>query len=308
MGTDGTVWGGELLVADLDGFRRVGHLRPVALPGGDRRPSGSRGAWPSPGWPRPWAAEAAERYGRTVDDRWKAVLDLARAARRPAHLQRRPAVRRRGRPRSACGPGHLRGPGRHRARVGRRRPAPRRPGGYELDIAGGVLDPDPPSSPGSSRSATGARRRPRSPPASTPASAGAWPAPPPTAAAPNGLDTVALSGGVFQNARLTTVVVEALEAAGLRVLVHRLIPPNDGGVSVGQAAIAARRVRLSSYRPDLPGYAACLSNSARAFPVQHAGLRGATHQHQEWFARDRSRERQAHHQELQGRHGGQAGP
>jgi hydrogenase maturation protein HypF len=46
---------------------------------------------------------------------------------------------------------------------------------------------------------------------------------------------------VFQNARLTAVVVGALEEAGLRVLVHRLLPPNDGGVSVGQAAIAARR-------------------------------------------------------------------
>jgi hydrogenase maturation protein HypF len=61
------------------------------------------------------------------------------------------------------------------------------------------------------------------------------------AAAANGLDTVALSGGVFQNARLTAVVAGELERRGLRVLVHRLIPPNDGGVSIGQAAIAARR-------------------------------------------------------------------
>ena len=65
------------------------------------------------------------------------------------------------------------------------------------------------------------------------------------------METVALSGGVFQNARLTAVVVEGLEAAGLRVLVHRLVPPNDGGVSIGQAAVAARRCGLSSYRPDL---------------------------------------------------------
>jgi hydrogenase maturation protein HypF len=48
---------------------------------------------------------------------------------------------------------------------------------------------------------------------------------------------------VFQNARLTDVVVTELESSGLRVLVHRLLPPNDGGVSVGQAAIAARRLR-----------------------------------------------------------------
>jgi hydrogenase maturation protein HypF len=59
-------------------------------------------------------------------------------------------------------------------------------------------------------------------------------------AADRGLDTVALSGGVFQNARLTTLVAGGLEAAGLRVLIHRLVPPNDGGISFGQAAIAAR--------------------------------------------------------------------
>ena len=55
-----------------------------------------------------------------------------------------------------------------------------------------------------------------------------------------GLDTVALSGGVFQNARLTEVVHGRVAAAGLETLVHRDLPPNDGGVSVGQAAIAAR--------------------------------------------------------------------
>ncbi len=36
LGTDGTAWGGELLVGDLRGFERAGWLWPVALPGGDR--------------------------------------------------------------------------------------------------------------------------------------------------------------------------------------------------------------------------------------------------------------------------------
>ncbi|MGH9153929.1 MAG: hypothetical protein ACRD03_16415, partial [Acidimicrobiales bacterium] len=54
-----------------------------------------------------------------------------------------------------------------------------------------------------------------------------------------GLSTVALSGGVFQNARLTRVVSRHLAEAGLEVLVHRRIPPNDGGISLGQAAVAA---------------------------------------------------------------------
>jgi len=52
--------------------------------------------------------------------------------------------------------------------------------------------------------------------------------------------TVALSGGVFQNARLTEVVERELTASGVEVLIHSRVPPNDGGVSIGQAAVAAR--------------------------------------------------------------------
>jgi hydrogenase maturation protein HypF len=55
----------------------------------------------------------------------------------------------------------------------------------------------------------------------------------------HGLSTVALSGGVFQNARLTQIVAAAVEEGGLEVLVHHRVPPNDGGISIGQAAIAA---------------------------------------------------------------------
>ena len=53
-----------------------------------------------------------------------------------------------------------------------------------------------------------------------------------------GIDAVALTGGVFQNARLTEVVEQEILASGLRVLAHQAIPPNDGGISIGQAAIA----------------------------------------------------------------------
>jgi len=53
-----------------------------------------------------------------------------------------------------------------------------------------------------------------------------------------GLRTVALSGGCFQNHLLLRLAVERLEAAGLRVLVHRQVPCNDGGISLGQAAVA----------------------------------------------------------------------
>lgn len=57
-------------------------------------------------------------------------------------------------------------------------------------------------------------------------------------AAETGLRTVALSGGCFQNRLLLALTVPRLERAGLRVLVHRQVPCNDGGVSLGQAVIA----------------------------------------------------------------------
>ena len=60
-------------------------------------------------------------------------------------------------------------------------------------------------------------------------------------AADAGLDVVVLSGGVFQNRRLLERTAGRLEAAGLRVLVPERLPPNDGGIAYGQAAIAARR-------------------------------------------------------------------
>jgi hydrogenase maturation protein HypF len=238
MGTDGTAWGGELLVADLDGFRRVGHLRPVALPGGDRA---AREPWRMA---IAWLAEtlgpeAAERYGRTVDDRWQAVLDLAQ---RPDVLRTSSAGRLFDAVAALLG---LRTRITYEAQAAIELESAAAgeplagPGGDELDVAGGVLDPtaliakivterDRGAAPaaisagfhaGLGRGVAGAAVQ---------------------AAAGTGLDTVALSGGDFQNARLTAVVVEALESAGLRVLVHRLVPPNDGGISVGQAAIAAR--------------------------------------------------------------------
>lgn len=52
-----------------------------------------------------------------------------------------------------------------------------------------------------------------------------------------GLDTVALSGGVFQNLLLLQLVRDDLTRVGLKVLTHRQLPPNDGGLSLGQAAM-----------------------------------------------------------------------
>jgi hydrogenase maturation protein HypF len=54
-----------------------------------------------------------------------------------------------------------------------------------------------------------------------------------------GLDTVVLSGGVFQNRVLLDLVTAALAGRGLSVLRPERLPPNDGGIAFGQAAVAA---------------------------------------------------------------------
>jgi hydrogenase maturation protein HypF len=56
-----------------------------------------------------------------------------------------------------------------------------------------------------------------------------------------GLGRVALSGGAWQNRRLLHLAVGGLEEAGFEVLRHRIVPPNDGGIALGQAAVAAAR-------------------------------------------------------------------
>jgi len=53
---------------------------------------------------------------------------------------------------------------------------------------------------------------------------------------------VVLSGGCFQNQRLTEAVTAALEARDFEVLTHSLVPANDGGIALGQAWVAANRL------------------------------------------------------------------
>ena len=57
-----------------------------------------------------------------------------------------------------------------------------------------------------------------------------------------GTETAVLSGGVFNNRRLAEATEAGLERAGLRALIPERLPPGDGGISYGQAAVAAWRM------------------------------------------------------------------
>jgi hydrogenase maturation protein HypF len=68
-----------------------------------------------------------------------------------------------------------------------------------------------------------------------------------------GLDAVVLSGGAFLNALLTSEVVGRLGEDGFRVYRHRFVPPNDGGLSLGQLAIAAGRAHTALSSEQVQG-------------------------------------------------------
>ncbi len=65
--------------------------------------------------------------------------------------------------------------------------------------------------------------------------------------AKHNLEQVALSGGCFQNRILTEGLMAALAKAGFKVLTHSLVPANDGGISLGQAVVAANRLAQNDF-------------------------------------------------------------
>jgi hydrogenase maturation protein HypF len=79
--------------------------------------------------------------------------------------------------------------------------------------------------------------------------AAAWESAVAKAAQSTGLNTIALSGGVFCNELFGDLLETRLQRRGLRVLRHRQIPPNDGGIAFGQAAVAAARISKGLCKP-----------------------------------------------------------
>lgn len=244
-GDDGNVWGAEVMLADLADYRRLAHLRYAPLPGGDlaaREPWRSALSYLSLE-PAAAAAFAGAFDGVAARERTLAEMQIARRLNAPL----------------ASSMGRLFDAasaiiGVHRGRqfegqaaMALESLAGRRPG-RALDMpvhadAGSTwtLDPLP------LLIALGDQRRGGADPADLAADfhqtvIGATT----RLVADNcerfNLRTVALGGGVFQNTRFATALPEALEALGIRVLTARLLSPNDGGVSYGQAAVAAARL------------------------------------------------------------------
>ena len=228
-GPDGTMWGGEYLLADMHGFTRVAHLRSVPMPGGVAAIR------------EPWRMAVAWGAMPDVDDESRrAVAELAASGRGPTTTSM-------GRLFDALAS----------LIVGRARVSYEAQAAIELEALartidrvhaptyagavvakGDVLDPSGLVAVVVDELSGGAE--PALVAAGVHESIGRGAAALAIElAGEHSVDTVALSGGVFQNARLSAIVESELRAAGLDVLVHELVPPNDGGISIGQAAIAA---------------------------------------------------------------------
>ncbi len=244
-GSDGAVWGGEILHADLRGFQRLAHLRYAPLPGGDLAAR------------RPWRAllglasldgslrGVAQRALSEVPETELALVErqLASQINSPltssvgrlfdaaaALLGLRGAAAYEGQ--AAMELEHLAG-----SRTAAEYPMPLEEG----EDGGFVLDPVP------LLVRLGVRRQRGADPADLAADFHASLARGTElavrrAAELAGCATVVLAGGVFQNARLLASVRTRLELARFRVLTASALPPNDGGVSYGQAAVAAARL------------------------------------------------------------------
>jgi hydrogenase maturation protein HypF len=252
-GDDGTIWGGEFLLGDYRGFRRLGRFKPVAMPGGAQA---IREPWRNAyahvaaavGWPAFIAEYGHTELARYLAEKPLAVLDgmIARGVNAPLS--------------SSCGrlfdavaaaAGFCRDRALYEGQAAMMleaaadsEAADDEPTAYPFTIAEASptpllhLDPAP---------MWRALLRDIANGTPVPLIAGRFHGGLAIAiarmvAALRVTGCVALSGGVFQNKLLLEQVMRRLTAQGLDVLTHRLVPANDGGLALGQAVVAAARM------------------------------------------------------------------
>jgi hydrogenase maturation protein HypF len=240
FGADGTLWGGEVLLADLLRSERIGHFAPVAMPGGTaaiREPWRMAAAYLHAGGDSAGLAALRVRHGRRLDD----VVSLV------VHELQAPTASSVGRLFDAV------------AAITGLRDVVTYEGQAAVELEQAVDDDEPgtydvPIRPGRPFVVDGVALVSA---ASADVRAGV---PVPAVAArvhraltdvivaaatrvraDTAVTRVALSGGVFQNVRLLDGAVSRLTDHGFEVLTHERVPTNDGGISFGQAAVAAAR-------------------------------------------------------------------
>ena len=244
-GSDGSVWGGELLVGDTADFRRAGSLLAVRLPGGAqaiREPWRMACSWLLA------AADGEPEFplalrGVVAPESWAAVCRLA------ASGTASPLTSSIGRLFDAVSAlAGIRAVSNYEGQAAIELEAACDPGErdmYPIDLvmADGSLVIDPREAIRAIVSDIDAR----TPAGSVAARFHAGLAEVTVeacaqAASAEGIETVVLAGGVFQNRRLVEAVATGLGERGLRVLQAERLPPGDGGISYGQVAVAARRL------------------------------------------------------------------
>ncbi len=246
LGPDGAIWGGEILIGEYGGYRRFAHLRYVPLPGGDAATL------------RPYRMALAHLWSAGLP--WDDDLPPVQAASSQEKTILRQQLKRRLNAPLTSSMGRLFDAVAALAGVLQEvtyeaqaaiwleaRADLDERGVYPFDIERGAaeayqIDPAPLFAAllrdlraGVSVPALAARFHNGVAQAIREVCA--------LAHAETGLTTVALSGGVFQNSTLLRIARQGLERDGFTVLRHRLVPPNDGGLALGQAAVAAYTIR-----------------------------------------------------------------
>lgn len=241
-GTDGTVWGGEFLIADLVDFERVLHLAEIPLPGGEQaihQPWRIAAAWLQKLYGDEWLDWPIE-FSRHVDRKAWAVLRQMME-----HSVNSPLTSSVGRLFDAVAALlSLRDTVNYEGQAAVELEAladEAVPDGYAFTLRGSVADPAPLFSQllsdlraGVALSVIAARFHNALVTLVTQVCL--------RLRAEHNINMVALSGGVFQNAFLLARTLEQLEALGFETYTNQRVPPNDGGLALGQAAIANARL------------------------------------------------------------------